>query len=239
MNNVIKTKDIDVVVLCGGKGERLQPLVNDRPKPLAEINARPFLDILIDYVASFGFRRFILCIGYMGDVIKKYFQKGDVSLTILFSEEKEPLGTAGAIKNAQPLIKSSPFLVMNGDSICQLDLNEFVNFHIKKKALFSMVLSNTQNADDCGKVVLDKSGRVTEFNEKIKSRSINNLVNTGIYLLDKSIFSEILGNKKCSMEYDVFPHLIDKRFYGFVSQDKFIDIGTPERFKQANLLENF
>lgn len=244
MNNNLKTDTIDVVILCGGKGERLRPLMSDRPKPLAEIDGRPFLDILIDYVASFGFRRFILCIGYMGDMLRQHYQnykKGDVSLTILFSEEKKPMGTAGAIKNAQPFIKSNPLLVMNGDSFCQLNLNEFISFHIKKKALFSIVVSNIHNTRNCGKVVLDKSGRVIGFSEKIKSKSASNFANVGIYLLDKVIFSEIPEDKKCLLEYEIFPKIVNKRFYGFITQEGFIDIGTPERFKQAqvNLLKNF
>jgi NDP-sugar pyrophosphorylase family protein len=236
MNDVIKTKDIDVVILCGGRGERLRSILKDCPKPMVEINGRPFLDILIDYVVSFGFKRIILCIGYKGDKIKHYYQKKDTSSIILFSEEKEPLGTAGAIKKAELLINSNPFFVLNGDSICQLDLNGFFNFHIKKKGLFSIALSNVQNGDSYGKVVLGKSGRIREFNEKIKTESISNFVNVGIYLLDKAIFSEIPENKKCSIEYEIFPKIVNKRFYGFVTQEKFIDIGIPERFQQASLL---
>lgn len=235
MDNIVNTEDIDVVVLCGGRGERLQSLLSDRPKVLAEINGQPFLDILIDYVASFGFKRFILCIGYMADLIKRHYQYSAKTLNILFSEEKEPLGTAGAIKNAEPLIISNPFLVMNGDSLCRLNLNEFIDFHIKKKALFSIVLSNVQNRDDCGKVVLDKLGRVTGFNEKVKSKSTDNFVNAGMYLLDKSIFSEIPKDKNYSLEYEVFPKMVNRRFYGFVTQERFIDIGIPERFKQARV----
>lgn len=81
------TRNIDVVILCGGKGERLWPVVSDRPKPMAKIVHRPFLDILIGYVSSFGFKRFILCVRYMKEFIKDYYEdkKG-----IIFSEEKEP-----------------------------------------------------------------------------------------------------------------------------------------------------
>lgn len=233
MNNNIKTKDIDVVILCGGKGKRLQPIVNDRPKPMAKIGGRPFLDILIDYVARFAFRRFILCVGYRGDFIRKYYRNKEIPFTILFSKEESPLGTAGAIKNAEPLIKSNPFLVMNGDSICRIDLNEYINFHIKKKALFSMALSDIQTTDDCGKVTLNKSGRITAFNEKIRTELKENFTNVGIYLLNKSIFSEIPKNKKCSIEYEIFPSIVNRRFYGFITQEWLMDIGTPERFMRA------
>jgi D-glycero-alpha-D-manno-heptose 1-phosphate guanylyltransferase len=239
VNNVIKTKKIDVVILCGGRGERLRSVLKDGPKSMIKVNGRPFLDILIDYVVSFGFKRIILCIGYKGGMIKKHYQKNDVSLTILFSEEKVALGTAGAIKNAQSLIKSNPFLVMNGDSFCQIDLNEFINFHLKKKGLFLIALSNLKRSSDYGQVVLEKSGRVVEFKEKIRTKPASNLVNAGIYLLDKAIFSEIPENKKYSLEYEVFPKIVNRRFYGFVVQEKFIDIGIPARFQQARLSGKF
>ena len=104
-----------------------------------------------------------------------------------------------------------------------------------------MLRLSIKNTDDYGRVVLDKSGRITRFNEKVRSGSADNFVNAGIYLLDKSIFFEIPENKKCSLEYEFFPKIINKRFYGFITQERFIDIGTPERFKQANanLFKNF
>jgi D-glycero-alpha-D-manno-heptose 1-phosphate guanylyltransferase len=235
VNSVIKAKDMDVVILCGGRGERLGALLKGRPKPMIEMNGRPFLDILVNYVARFGFKRIILSIGYRGDRIKKHYQKGGTSLTVLFSEEKKPLGTAGAIKKAQSLIKGSFFLVMNGDSFCPIDLNEFIDFHIKKRGLCSIVLSHVQSSDDYGKVALGRSGRVIAFSEKKKSGPSGHLVSAGIYLLNKPIFAEIPKNKQCSMENEIFPKIVDRRFYGFVTKEQFIDIGTPERFQQASL----
>jgi NDP-sugar pyrophosphorylase family protein len=241
----IKTDTMDVVILCGGKGKRLRTVIKDRPKVLAEINGQTFLDILIDYVTGFGFRRFIFCIGYKGDMIKRHFtidysrksafRTIRANLRYIFSEEKELLGTAGAIKKAQLLIKNNPFLVMNGDSICKLDLNRFINFHIEKRALFSMALCDVKNTASCGKVTLDNFGKVTSFSEKAKSNSENSLASAGIYLLDKAIFSEIPINKKCSIEHEIFPKLINRRFYGFKTEERLIDIGTPEGLKQANL----
>lgn len=234
MNNSFIIKDIDVIILCGGKGKRLKPLVNDRPKPMAEIGGCPFLDILIDYIASFGFRRFILCTGYKGDFIEKYYQTKDSPLTILFSQEKFPLGTAGAIKNAETLIESKPFfLAMNGDSLYKLDFKAFIDFYINKHALYSLVVSDIKDKGDYGKVVLDKNGNILSFYEKVGAKSKAGLVSVGIYLLHRAIFSEIPPNKTCSIEYDIFPQLVNKNFFGFVTHNKFIDIGTPERLKQV------
>ncbi len=160
MSNKIKTESIDVVLLCGGKGQRLKSVVNDRPKVLAEINGRAFLDILIDYIGSFGFKRFILCTGYKADLIREYYKDRSTNLKIIFSEEKRPLGTAGAIKNAQGLIKSSPFLVLNGDSLCKLNLKKFIDSYFQKKALFSIVLVQAKQASEYGVVSLGRRNEI-------------------------------------------------------------------------------
>jgi NDP-sugar pyrophosphorylase family protein len=202
---------------------------------MAEINGRPFLDILIDYVADFGFRRFILCIGYMSDFIRRYYQGREGPSEIIFSEEKEPLGTAGAIKNAESLIGSSPFLVMNGDSFCRLDLDGFINFHKRQKALITVALANAlEGRDDYGKVVLNDSGQVISFEERGKSKCSDHLVNGGVYLLEKAVFVEIPHNINFSLEHNLFPKMVNKGFYGYRTGETFIDIGTPERYKEAN-----
>ncbi|MCK4795557.1 MAG: nucleotidyltransferase family protein, partial [Desulfobacteraceae bacterium] len=232
MNILDKMEEINVIILCGGQGKRLQSIVNDRPKPMAEVGGRPFLDILIDYVASFGFRRFILCICYMGDFIRRHYQNRKGPLETIFSEEKKPLGTAGAIKKAEPFIGSSPFLVMNGDSFCKVDLRRFLKFHLTTKALSSIVLTNTKDTDSYGNVTLGKSQRIINFSEKTKSHK-NSLVSAGIYFFQKEILSLIPANKNFSLEKDLFPSIVDKGFYGYVSTKEFIDIGTPERHKKA------
>ena len=129
----------DVLILCGGKGRRIQSIAKGRPKSMIDINGMPFMDILIDYIDSFGFKRVILCISYRGGFIKKYYSGRKNRLEIVFSEEKELLGTGGAVKNAGPFIKSLQFLVLNGDSFCRIDLQDFLRFHIEKNAGCSMV----------------------------------------------------------------------------------------------------
>ena len=230
MKSNIEVKDVDVVILCGGKGERLKSVINDCPKPMADINGSPFLDILIDYVASFGFRRFILCTGFMGGTIKRYYQKRKDPLEVLFSEEKEALGTAGAIKNAETIIRSNPFLVLNGDSFCRIDLKEFIDFYFAKKAMFSVVLVKGAKGSrkQCGVVKIGALQQVIRFDEKVEIVG-SSFFNAGIYLFERSIFSMIPSNKNFSFEYDLFPKIIDRPFYGFVSEEEMVDIGTPQR----------
>jgi len=176
-----RLSETDAVILCGGMGKRLRPVVDDRPKPMAEIDDRPFLDILIDSFAEFGLRRFILCAGYMSDIIRDYYAAQSGSRQFIISDEYKPLGTAGAIKNAAELIRSDTFLVANGDSFCPVDLNAFHDFHLARHALMSMVVVETQNTGDCGLVSLDASQRIVGFEEKTQ-QSQSRYINAGIYL---------------------------------------------------------
>lgn len=233
---MLSHKNIDVIILCGGLGKRLRCIIND-PKPMAEINERPFLDILIDHVSSYGFTRYILCTGYKGDVIRKFYSKKNNSLTFIFSEEKEALGTAGAIKYAESHINSDPFLVLNGDSFCPVDLHNFLYFHISKGSDLSIALSDREDSGSYGHVNIDKNQKIMVFDEK--QRKGEGLVNAGVYLFNRSILSVIPSNTVYSIEHDLFPSLAGKYFYGYMSNSNFIDIGTPERYEQAKNSEKF
>jgi len=228
----IKTDSIDVVVLCGGEGSRLKQVVSDRPKPMADINGVPFLDILFDYLKRFGFKRFVLCTGYMADFIESYYKEKKDTTEILFSYESNPLGTAGAIKNAEKLLHSNTILVLNGDSFCTVDLLKYIEFHRQKKALLSIALLESNETSDFGQIVLDENEQVISFKEKSNSDE-KTFINSGIYLFEKQILSMIPTGIKYSLEYDLFPKLVDKSLYGFRFHGKFIDIGTPESYLLA------
>lgn len=225
--------EIDVVILCGGLGRRLRS-VFDGPKVLAKIGDTIFLDILIDNLLTYGFKNIILSVGYLRDQIKDHFNynKKCHNYTIMFSEEQKPLGTGGALKKAKTLIRSNLFMVMNGDSICKVDLRDFVKFHIEKNAFLSIVLAHSSNVHDYGSVTIDDSQRITSFNEKVISKS-KGIISTGIYLMEKKIFSYFPDQREFSLERDIFPKIINDMCYGFLTDDEFIDIGTPERYERA------
>jgi len=231
-------KDIDTVILCGGKGTRLRQAVSDRPKSMAKIDGRPFLDILIEYLKSFGLKRVILCTGYMASVIRNYYANKKYVNNILFSEEDEPLGTGGALKNAEHMITSDPFLVMNGDSYCHINLEEFFNFHLKKKALISIAALEVDNTGDYGLITINKSQKIDSFQEKTKKGEA--FINAGIYIFNKKILSLIPPYMKYSLEYDLFQKFVGREFYSYTTQSKFVDIGTPERYALAQqVITNF
>ena len=225
---------IDVAILCGGLGKRLRPIISDRPKPMAEIGRRPFLDILIDYMKAYGFRRFILCAGYRADFIEQYYTGREGEEERVISKEETPLGTAGALRNAEPFLKSDLFICTNGDSFCRIDLKDFLNFHVNKGACASIVLSRVEGSRDYGVVVIDEgSRRVEGFCEKSSSEETS-IVNAGIYAFTREIFDYIPRGKRLSLEYDVFPRVAsDGRLYGYITDECLLDIGTPERFRMA------
>lgn len=224
--------DMDVVILCGGKGSRLQKAVKGWPKPMVQINEKPFLEILIKCFSGFGFRRFILCTGYMFEAIDQYYKDQGGDLEIVISNEDEPLGTGGAVKNAEKNIRSEHFIVTNGDSFCQVDLSEMLDLHFQRQALMTMALVKAKATSEAGTVRLDVSGRIIDFQEKIKGVG-NVYINAGIYLFQKKVLSKIKYGQKYSLEYDLFPNLITADCFGYISNQKLIDIGTPQRLKSA------
>ncbi|MHC4680532.1 MAG: nucleotidyltransferase family protein [Planctomycetota bacterium] len=222
---------VDVVILCGGLGSRLVGVVGDRPKPMAPIDRRPFLDILIDYFSGFGFRRFVLCTGHRSDVIREHYGGRDNPLEFVISGEPAALGTAGAVKVADTLIRSDPFLVTNGDSFCPVDLAQFYDFHLTKRALMSMAVVASEDREDGGLVTIDDCGQIVGFREKERGQR-GCAVNAGIYLFQREILSLIPADTKCSLEYDLFPKLTGGGF-AYICQGPLIDIGTPLRYEHA------
>jgi D-glycero-alpha-D-manno-heptose 1-phosphate guanylyltransferase len=229
----------DVVILCGGIGSRLQPLVSDRPKALALIDGRPFLDILIDELVLQGACRIILCVGYMRKmIIENYSNRRNVCLE--FSEEIDPLGTGGAVRNALNIIKSDPFIVMNGDSYCPINFKSLLEDHSNRNSSASIVLApNDLSRADVGCVVIDQSKLITSFDEKGTDRD-NTYTNAGIYVFNKNNWLEPLPNK-FSLESDFLPKIVQRRLVsGYLVSGPVCDIGTPDRYRKYSItLPNF
>lgn len=223
---------INVAILVGGQGRRLAQKVTGKPKVLAEIGKHPFLEYLLHQLNQANFKNVILCTGYLGNQIKKTFGERYKNLYLLYSPEQVPLGTAGSLRKAFPFFNSQTILVMNGDSFCNVDFKKFWRFHLNKNSKASLVLSSVSDASRSGKVVLGSDDSIIEFQEK-KTKAGAGLVNAGIYLIEKTLIEKIPQDKKISLEKDVFPNWIGKRFYGYKSNNSFIDIGTPENYAQA------
>ncbi len=222
--------NLDTIILCGGLGTRLKPVSGDVPKVLADVAGRPFINLLIDSLAKFGLSNFILCTGYGREQLRSHFR--DSHHKISFSEETSLLGTGGALKNAKPFITSPHFLLLNGDSYCAVDYAELIKFHLQKRGIMTLVLSQPDAGEDYGAVAIDETNRITHFKEKSKLEE-KMLINAGIYLFERRIFQYMPAVDKFSLEYDFFPDLLDLECYGFLTKGKLIDIGTPERYRKA------
>lgn len=230
--------EINVVILGGGLGTRLQSVVRESPKVLASVNEKPFLEFLLNQLNNSHFRKIILCTGYLSDQIEKQFGKKYKKLNLNYSVEQSPLGTAGGLRNAYPLFDSETILVMNGDSYCKVDFKKFWQFHQIKKAKASILLTSVSDTRRYGKVDV-RGSKIVGFSEKNKKKG-SGCINAGIYLIDKNLIFEIPKDKKLSLEKDIFPNLVGSGFYGLKSKDKFIDIGTPESYEVAqNFFANY
>jgi len=221
----------DVLILCGGFGKRLKKISQNCPKPMVEINGRPFLEILIEHISSFGFRRYILCAGFKSDVIEQYFQKKNDDNTYILSKEDKPLGTGGGIKKAEPYILGSTFIVLNGDSICRANLNGFIEFHKSNNASISMAITTIEDMSEYGSIVINDRLEINGFKEKSNHIKGQGLVNAGIYLFKKPILDQIPSGQKISLEKEILPSMIGQKFYGFKTTEKLYDIGTPQRLE--------
>jgi len=227
-----KPIDITAVILAGGLGTRLRKVVTDRPKVMSNVCKRPFLSYLLDQLADTGFKHVVLCIGYLGEQIRKEFGSKYDSLRLSYSQETEPLGTAGAIRLALPLFKSKSLLILNGDSFFETDLRSFVEQHNEKCSNASLLLVKMQDTRRYGRVNVDTNSMVISFDEKVR-KSGYGWVNAGIYLIEEHMIQMIPTSKSVSLELEMFPAWIAHGLYGFQRQGRFIDIGTPETFAIA------
>lgn len=225
---------VTALVLAGGLGTRLRPVVADRPKALAEVGGRPFLAYLLDQLAGTGIRRVVLCTGHLGEQIPRAF--GDVyrGLRLVYSREASPLGTGGALRLALPLLRSDIVLVMNGDSYCGMALKRFWNRHRACGGAGSLVLTRVSETSRYGRV-LCRGGRVVRFEEK-DGRGGPGWVNAGVYLLARRVMAAIPAGRAVSLEREVLPALVQQGLCGYLSRGRFVDIGTPETYALARQL---
>ncbi len=222
----------DVVILCGGLGTRLRPVVQDRPKPMALINGRPFLDLVVDHVLSYGLRRIVFCTGHHGDWIAQHVSRR-TDCEAIISQEQTPLGTAGALRACGSLLTTPTILVLNGDSLCRIDLQAFLTAHHTRQALATMAVVPSSERTDAGGVTMDAGGRIRAFQEKQTAPYLN----AGIYAMQSAAIHEIPDSVPCSLERDLFPRLTDGRLYGYACSVPLYDIGTPARLAAFEALE--
>lgn len=228
-------KKLDAIILAGGKGTRLRSVVSDIPKPLAPINGKPFLDILLSQLEGSGcINKVVLAVGYKSEiVIDRYKGCKDYKFETLFSLERELLGTGGAIKKAIHLTESEDILVLNGDSYAEVDIRDVIKEHRDRNASMTIVLKEVDNVSRFGSVKIDSKNRITAFEEKKDDIVRPGLINAGIYLIKRKLFDNVQEDKVISLEKEILPELIHKEIYGYIAGGKFIDIGIPETYMSS------
>lgn len=225
-------EDLTTIILLGGKGTRLKSVVSDRPKVMADINGKPFLEILLDGLIKTGIRKVIFSTGFKSDYIKKNIGNKFKSLNIIYSQEDTPLGTGGAVSLATKILQSRDYLIMNGDNFIEYDLNSFFNDHLNNNREASILVKKVEDARRFGTILFDNDHKVLEFKEKDPT-SKNAYINCGVYILNSSILRYLPPNSNFSLEFDFFPNITDKRFYAFETMGRHLDIGTPDTYKSA------
>ena len=222
---------IDALILCGGLGTRLQEAVPDRPKGLAEVAGRPFLDILVAELQRQGLRRFVLCAGHRAEQIAALY-RGRQDAEFVLSAEPSPLGTGGAVRHALAHARTDPFLVLNGDSHCEVDYAALRAFHARAGADLTVVVAPDPERGDAGRVALAGDGRVLSFDEK--TATAHAYVNAGIYVMQRRAAERLPAGVAASLERELIPALVrEERCFGFPVPGPLTDIGTPERYRAA------
>jgi NDP-sugar pyrophosphorylase family protein len=224
----------DAILLCGGAGLRLRSVIGNAPKGMAEVAGHPFLELLLRQLRRYGFERTILAVGYQKDVIHSHFGDRAFGLRLDYSAESNPLGTGGALRKAARLVRSESVLVMNGDSYTDAELAEFVAGHCEARADVSVVVVPADGRGDCGSVLVDGDGKLVSFEEK-KCPFHAPYVNAGIYMVLRPMLYEIPAGVEVSLERELLPRWLQQSKYikGFVCPGRCIDIGTPERYRNA------
>ncbi|NBH72036.1 nucleotidyltransferase [Clostridiaceae bacterium] len=227
---------MQAVLLAGGLGTRLKSVVSDRPKPMALIEGKPFMEYVVHELSRHGITDIIFAVGYKGSMVEEYFGDGSRFLVpggrhpaIRYAYEEELLGTAGAIKNAGKLVTEDVFFVLNADTFYQIDYGRLVRLQEEMGLEMALVLREVPDVSRYGQAVLD-GGLLTGFNEKaVQAR--RGTVNGGVYRMKKELLAEI-PEGKVSLENDMIPKWLSegRRLGGFVNDGYFIDIGVPEDY---------
>jgi mannose-1-phosphate guanylyltransferase len=225
---------MQALVLVGGKGTRLKPLTADTPKPVVTLVDRPFMQYMIDWLESHGVDEIVFACGFLPDQLQEVLGDGSGGGPRLrYLVEPFPLGTGGAVRHAIPFLQDT-FFALNGDVLTDLDLTALWEAHHEHDARLTLGLYSVDDPSNYGLVDLAEDGAVTEFHEKPDPGHVGTgLVSAGTYVIRREVFDTVPEQQKVSIEREVFPALVGKGLYGVTLDGYWVDIGTPERYREA------
>jgi mannose-1-phosphate guanylyltransferase/phosphomannomutase len=228
---------VKAMVMAAGAGTRLRPLTFAVPKPMVPVANRPVLEYTIENLRRHGITDLILNLHSHPQAIRNYFQDGERwGVHIEYSHEPELMGTAGGVKKVASFLKGGTFLVLSGDGLCDIDLTALLEFHRSKKADATIALTSVDTRFEYGVTLTDPRGRVQRFVEKPHwSEVFSSQVNTGIYVFEPSVLSEIPANTVYDFGNELWPKLLKKkaRIFGQLSKDYWCDVGNINEYRRA------
>lgn len=223
---------MQAIILAGGLGTRFRPLTLKTPKAMIPVMGKPYLEYQLHYLKSYNITDVVLCVGYLGEKIRNHFGDGlSRGMSITYSFEERPLGTGGALKNAENHLDDCFYLIY-GDSFIPIDY-----FSLKRhfteidKTVLMVVYDNREDTWVLNNVSLDKRGMVTQY-QKDSANATLHYVDAGVLVLKKEVLESVFSVSEVSLEQEVFPHYIAREeCAGFVTTERFYDIGTPDRLR--------
>jgi mannose-1-phosphate guanylyltransferase/phosphomannomutase len=225
------------VVMAGGEGTRLRPLTSNQPKPMVPIVGKPCMEHILELLKKHGFDEVIITLAFLPQAIRSYFGDGDaLGLSIEYSVEESPLGTAGSVRLASGKLDDT-VLVISGDALCDIDLGKLVEFHRDRGAAVTIGLKSVENPLEFGIVVTDQEGKIERFLEKPSwGQVFSDTINTGIYVLEPEVLKHVPTDRPYDFSKELFPLLLEmgRPLYGMVCDGYWQDIGNLDQFRQAN-----
>jgi mannose-1-phosphate guanylyltransferase / phosphomannomutase len=228
---------LKAVVMAGGEGTRLRPMTANQPKPLLPVANRPIMEHVLRLLKKHGFEETVVTVQFLAALVRNYFGDGeDVGMFLQYATEEMPLGTAGSVKNAEDALKDSPFLVISGDALTDMDLTEMCRFHKENGALVTVGLTRVPDPLEFGIVIADEDGRIQRFLEKPTwGQVFSDTVNTGVYIMEPEVLAEVSPKESVDWSHDVFPKLLARGapIFGYISDKYWEDVGTLESYLKA------
>lgn len=226
------------VVMAGGEGSRLRPITANRPKPMAPVVDRPLMEHILMLLKRHDITEVVITVHYLADEIEGYFGDGsDLGMSLRYSVEDTPLGTAGSVKKAQPLLGNEPFLIISGDALTDCNLTAALAYHQAHRATATLVLSAVENPLEFGLVMLNEGGFIERFLEKPTwGQVFSNLANTGIYIIEPHVLDRMEAGKRYDWSENIFPGLLrdGEHLGGYVHPGFWCDIGSLDQYRDAH-----
>ncbi|HYA44637.1 MAG TPA: NDP-sugar synthase [Acidimicrobiales bacterium] len=228
------------IVLVGGEGTRLRPLTYSTPKQMLPVAGRSVIERVVEHLAGHGVDEVVLSLGYHPDTFVLAFPDGCCgNVRLRYAVESSPLDTAGAIAFAarEAGISEETFIVANGDVLTEIDVSALVRFHRSRGAEGTVALTPVEDPSRFGVLPIDPRGLVEAFIEKPPAgEAPTNMINAGIYVLEPSFLSRVPSGRRVSAEREIFPAMVrDATLYALGSDALWTDMGTPEKYLEANL----